>query len=187
MPRTIRQIRVEGNIAHVPLTQGYTAIIDADDVPLVANCNWRALITRRRDGSIRAVYAVRADCSGGKPVTVYLHRVILNAPADLQADHIDGDGLNNRRINLRLATHAENSQNRRSIVGSSSQYLGVHWHKATSKWQAGIMIDGVNKYLGLFTDEVEAAKKYDAEALAAFGPFARLNFLPDVVPGWGPY
>jgi HNH endonuclease/AP2 domain len=150
--------------------------MDVEDVPLVAGFNWCASISRRRDGSIRAVYAMRNNYSNGKRVGVLMHRVIIAAPVDLQVDHIDGNGLNNRRANMRLATRAENNQNCRSRVGSSSKYLGVCWHKRAKRWKAQIMIDGVNKYLGLFTCEIAAARAYDAEATIHHGEYARLNF-----------
>ena len=113
MTRTIREIRIEGNIAYVPLTKGYEAVIDAEDVHLVAGRAWHAKVTKTKAGEVRSVYAsamtLRVD---GKAKNIWLHRVILGLTDGLLfADHIDGDGLNNRRSNLRVATPSENRKN----------------------------------------------------------------------------
>ena len=95
-----------------------------------------------------------------------------------EIDHKDGDNRNNRWSNLREATRLQNSRNRKSFRGSSSKYIGVSWNKKSSKWQASINIrpQTNTKYLGMFTDETEAAKAYDQAAKTHHGDFARLNF-----------
>lgn len=104
--REIRPIRVDGQVAYVPLTKGYTAIIDAADLPLVDGVNWGAMEKRRPDGTIRAVYAKN---SGTKRGTIFMHRLLVAASESEEVDHVDCDGLNNRRINLRIATTARTS------------------------------------------------------------------------------
>jgi hypothetical protein len=110
-----------------------------------------------------------------------MHRVILAAPNGVEVDHRSGDGLDNRRANLRLATHAQNHQNRtRKILGCTSRHKGVHMH--CGRWQAriadGPVVDGHAKRrsLGHFDSEDAAGRAYDAAALVSFGEFASLNF-----------
>jgi hypothetical protein len=106
-----------------------------------------------------------------------MHRLILNPPAGFVTDHINGNRLDNRRINLRIATHRQNCQNQRP-KGLHSQYIGVtkirqgKWER----WMAQIRHDGIRIHLGYFTDEIEAARAYDQAALAHHGEFASLNF-----------
>ena len=92
-------------------------------------------------------------------------------------DHIDGNGLNNQRNNLRKATHQENMMNRQSNKNSSSQFKGVHWYERTNKWQARITFNQKRISLGYFTSEIDAAKTYNKKALELFGEFAKLNFI----------
>lgn len=107
---------------------------------------------------------------------VKMHRIILNAPDGLQVDHINGDGLDNRRSNLRLATSCQNNQNRRSIlVGTTSKFKGVSWHPH-GRWQARIRSGIKTYYLGSYDNEEAAARAYDVKARELFGEFARTNF-----------
>lgn len=94
-------------------------------------------------------------------------------------DHINHNGLDNRKANLRLATHRQNLCNRRNTaLKAASRYRGVSLHKNTKRWTARIKVYGKTKYLGLFDDEIDAAKAYDAAARRFHGVFASLNF-PD--------
>jgi hypothetical protein len=102
MIKPIKPIRIEGNLAYVTLTRGYHAVIDAADVSIVAGYNWYAT------GKGHCVYGCRGDYSGEVRRTVLMHRAILGEVSGMSVDHCDGDGLNNRRANLRLATHAQN-------------------------------------------------------------------------------
>jgi hypothetical protein len=172
--KVTRPIRIEGNIAFVPLTQGYEAIIDVADVPLVEGFNWIAMVSKRADGSVRTVYAYRNDCSGTKTRLVLLHRFLMGEPMGLQIDHRDGEGLNCRRYNLREATCSQNGRNLKTSANNTSGIKGVSWHKPSSKWTAHIMLGGKQKYLGLFGDITDAAVAYANASRELHGEFGRL-------------
>jgi hypothetical protein len=118
-----------------------------------------------------------------KQKIVYMHRLILSAPAGREGivDHINGDGLDNQRSNLRLSTTSQNVHNQPKRLGTSSRYKGVTRVLTCARWQADIKTGGTQRYLGLFSDEQEAAKAYDQAARVAFGEYAALNF-PEEAP-----
>ena len=167
MPKKARPIRIEGNIAYVPLTKGYEAIIDAADVPLVEGLNWTAKVTYLCNGDVRTVYAFRMETNAGVQKMVTMHRAILMTPDEMHTDHIDMDGLNNRRSNLRSVTPAQNQHNTRGNCKSTSGIKGVTWESGRGKWKARIETHGVQKYLGRFDTPEEAAAAY-AEASAKY-------------------
>lgn len=174
MPRKIRPIRIEGDVAYVPLTQGCEAIIDAADVHLVEGWNWYALVKRRRGNSASNVYAARnAIGPNGVMTSVYLHRVIAETSGGISTDHRDGDGLNNRRSNLRQATHAENMRNCRKASNNTSGIKGVCWSTWAMKWRARIKVDGRNRHLGYFTTIEAAAAAYAEASGRLHGEFGR--------------
>lgn len=169
MTKKLRPIRIDGDAAYVELTQGYEAIIDACDVPLVAGRNWSADVHKFPDGSIRFVYAVaRIDSR-----KVSMHRVICDYP-DVEVDHRDRDGLNNRRSsNLRLATHQQNMFNRKRGRNNQSGAKGVC--RVDGKWVAQIKAGDYHKRLGRFSTK-EAAQAAYAEASAKLhGDFGRTS------------
>lgn len=131
------------------LSQGHIAFIDDADYETVGKHKWSALVKPC------TVYAVRRD---GKRV-VLLHRVLLEAPPGMEVDHIDGNGLNNCRSNLRLVTRQGNVWNRHTVVGVS-KYRGVHFNRKTGKWRAQIGRDGRTFSLGYFHSEEAAAEAY---------------------------
>lgn len=167
--KTLRPIRIDGYSAFIPLTKGYEAVVDAADVPLVGQYNWHA------HGNRHWVYAYRNVKRGNKVTKIMLHRIIMRAPDGMMVDHADGDGLNNRRSNLRLATNSENQRNRRPCPASSSNLKGVTWHAGVSKWQAQIKLNGRSKYLGLFATQEAAHAAYSQAASELFGDFARTS------------
>jgi hypothetical protein len=112
---------------------------------------------------------------GDKQLTLAMHRLIMAPPAGLCVDHINHDGLDNRRCNLRICTQRENSSNMRAHRDSNSPFKGVCYEKAFSRWRASIGFKGVTIYLGIFPSEIDAALAYNEAALKYHGEFACLN------------
>lgn len=152
----------------IPLTQNRFARVDPEDYAALARYKWSAA----RQG--RTIYAVRSE----KGVQIRMHRAIMKAPKHLVCDHIDHDGANNTKRNLRLCTRGQNARNQRLRTDGRSKYKGVSWHKGDRKWHARIYHKGRCHHLGAFTSEIEAAKAYDRVARILHGPFASLNFPP---------
>jgi len=164
--KPIRPIRIEGDIAYVPLTKGYTAIIDAEDAELIGQNNWNADVNKN------TVYALRGYRQSGKHKIVRMHREIAKTPNGFETDHIDGDGLNNVKVNLRHCTNGQNARNRKPYIGGTSKYKGVGWSKEKGKWRAQIKHKSVPKHLGYFDCEQEAYAAYckaSAEIHKEFG------------------
>jgi hypothetical protein len=106
----------------------------------------------------------------------YLHRLIIDAPAGVEVDHVNGDKLDNRRCNLRLVSSSENKWNRGKQNGSySSRFKGVSWHAASQSWRAQIKVKRKLISLGYYPTEIDAARAYNAGALKHHGEFAFLN------------
>ena len=161
--------RIDGDVAYLTLTKGYVAVIDVADAFAVGGYCWYA----RTDGN--TVYAGRQGQRdlNGKQKTIRLHRFILGVPDGVDVDHIDRNGLNNRRSNLRAATRAQNARNCRLCVVNSSGFKGVSWHKANKKWCANISVHGRKKYIGSFTSKEAAYDAYCAASRDLHGEFGR--------------
>ena len=153
----------------IPLTQEKFAIVDAADYDYLMQWKWHTTISNGK------CYAARRAWRGGKLRPVYMHREIMRAPKGKQVDHRDGDGLNNTRANLRLATSQQNNMNRRTRKDSKSGYKGVWVDKKTGKWQAQIALNGKRIHLGLFDTPLEASRAYSKAAHKLFGDFAQIN------------
>jgi len=134
------------------LTQGYFAIVDDDDYERLSRYNWYA----RKSGN--AVYASRCIRRNGIKTTLSLHCEILGKIPGLVIDHINGDGLDNRKENLRHVTTRQNAQNRHAE--KSSKYPGVFWDSHAKRWRAMIKVNGKKKYLGSHNEEKEAFNAY---------------------------
>lgn len=162
-----RPIRIEGQVAFVALTKGFTAVIDAADVHLVDAWNWCAM------GRGRHVYACRGEAKGGKTKSIAMHRVILGARDGEEVDHIDLDTLNNRRSNLRPASHAENVHNQGVLSTNTSGYRGVFPRDGGRRWSAKIIAHGVIHRLGSFATKEDAAAAYAKASAELHGAFSR--------------
>ncbi len=173
MSRSVRQLRIEGDVAYVPLTRGYEARIDIEDIPLVAGRNWVSSVSKHADGSVRSVYAMRGERVGAKVHTILMHRVIAGTPEGFETDHINGDGLDNRRANLRHATKNQNQHNSRIPKNNKSGAKGVRWHKQRRKWHAAIMVSGRTHSLGLYECVDEAKAAYDKASTHLHGKYGR--------------
>ena len=156
----------DAEVRRIPLGNGLFATVDAADYERVSKHKWYA----KRHGP-----TVYATCIR-KGRVVYMHRMIMRARKGTIVDHIDGNGLNNRQCNLRLCTHQQNQANR-GPCGGSSRFVGVYWNG--NKWQAEMRCSGEYFYLGVFDDEVEAAKARDRKAYELHGEYAYLNFPED--------
>lgn len=161
----LRPIRIEGNLAYVPLTQGMQAVIDAADVPLVDGHNWCAM--RAREKFYAGTRVVRAD---GRQTTLLMHKALTGF--DL-TDHRDGDGLNNRRKNLREATHSQNIQNQGRSRRNTTGFKGVSLCKG--RFKATIGFEGKAHYLGNFGTPEAAHAAYCAASLKLHGEFGRTS------------
>lgn len=148
-------------IVTIPLTKGLSAIIDAEDAPLVSGSKWRASQAGRK------WYA--AATRGGR--TVYLHRLLMKAPKGVLVDHRDNDGLNNQRSNLRLANKSLNGANSALSVRNKSGFKGVHRIRG-NKWRASITHQGKIRNLGHYDTAEKAFEAYKIAAREAHGEFA---------------
>lgn len=162
-----KSIRVVGDAAYIPLTKGYEAVIDAADVHLVEGFSWCA------DVHGNTVYALRRDYRNGCRRAIRMHRVLLCEPEDFDVDHKDGDGLNNRRLNLRLATAIQNKRNTKIASHNTSGFKGVTFHKQTGKWHAQIQHLGRHISLGLHQSPEAAHEAYCKGSSQYHGEFGR--------------
>ena len=159
------------SVVEIPLTAGYVAVVDEADAPAVLGCGsrWRVVLDDRRAYARRHVRK-----PGGGYTSQPLHTFLTGWPL---VDHIDGDGLNNVRANLRPATPAENAQNRSVRSDSKSGLKGVQ-QRTPGRWIARIQVDGRRLHLGVYASADVAARAYDAAAPEYFGDLARTNFPP---------
>jgi hypothetical protein len=158
----------------IPLTRGYVTVIDAVDADL-ADLKWHTLLAPD------TCYVRRSKSVDGRRGVLFIHQVILarmlgrDLTKGERVDHINGDGLNNTRSNLRLATHTQNLRNARISRANTSGFKGVHWRKDIKKWQAYIYLDGKKILLGYFDTPELAYAAYCEAAEKLFGEFARFK------------
>lgn len=154
----------------IKLTLGKFAQVDDEDYDYLNQWRWYA------KKSWNTFYARRQTIIDGKRVTIIMHRLIMNTPSDLQVDHIDHNGLNNQRNNLRNCTNQQNSLNR-NLYKESSKYLGVRY--CDSGKNQGLFTAHMRPYLhlGFFKTEEEAMIAYNNMAVKLFGQFANLRTI----------
>ncbi|QDV84563.1 AP2 domain protein [Stieleria magnilauensis] len=165
-------------IAKIPLSSrkypGLYTYVDADLADTIGSVKWHPHVQKH------TTYATRKVEIDGKRTTRSLHREVMRIrgiQCPEQVDHADGCGLNNLSFNLSAVSAQENSRGKRKR--GVSDFIGVCWEMGRGKWKAAIRDSrGVSRNLGRFSDEVQAAKAYDAKARELYGPKAKVNF-PD--------
>lgn len=154
------------DVVHIPLWKGgviaATTVVDADVAPSLTNRRWHLF-----ESAGQHQYAVQITYGGGRTHFVFMHRELLGLPASrgkdgLLVDHINGDGLDNRRANLREATHAQNMQNRKKHRHGRSRFRGVTWNGSRNVWRAQVTLDKRRHNLGSYRDEEQAARAVEA-------------------------
>lgn len=144
------------------------ALVDDEDFEDLNQYKWHAA---KFGNNFYAMRNIRID---GKRTSIKMHREIMGRK---NIDHIDHDGLNNQRSNLRVCTHQENHMNRRANINATSAYKGVSFKKQTGRWIAKIHINDKQINIGSFADEVDAARAYNKKAIELFCEFANLNVI----------
>jgi len=148
----------------IPLTQGKVALVDDEDYPVLTNFKWCYHEKRVKRAGLGWGYANRRLLKGEPnfPGHIAMHETLLKKPAGFFIDHINGDGIDNRRENLRIVTNRENIRNQtHRRVAKSSKYPGVSRNPARGKlWRTSIVLNGTSRYLGMYDDELEAATVY---------------------------
>ena len=150
---------------------GLVTLVDDEDYEQLVERHWRMLLVPGN-----RIYAVTGRSE-------LMHRVLTNAPKGMQVDHLNGDGLDNQRANLRLCTRSQNLANQASRLywsrrRTTSNYKGVSLLEGRSRpWRATISVDRKQHFLGYYAEEDAAARAYDDAARRFFGEFARTNFV----------
>ncbi len=152
----------------IDLTQGFQAIVDDEDFEKLSHFKWHVRIQP-------GIYAARTMRENKRRFNIRMHQQIMGTIPGYEIDHINGNGLDNRRSNLRFCTRSENMMNQKKQLGTS-QYKGVSFASSKAKWHAQIVNKRHRISLGYFRTELCAALAYDVAALLLFGEFARINF-----------
>ena len=157
----------------INLTQGKVALVEDRDYCYLMTWAWTA------NNIGNTWYAIRSEGRGDCRAVVLMHRVILQARRGQDVDHVNHNGLDNRRENVRVCTRSQNNQNQTRRSGGTSRFKGV-WLRSGSRqnpWRAEIKADGKRHYLGKFATEEAAALAYNEAAEELFGEFAFPNVL----------
>lgn len=170
MSKAVRAPIDNGDGTHtIRLSRGRTALIDSDCAADIGKHNWYAYFSSR----VGQWYAYRSAIVDGRRRNIAMHRQIMGAPADMEVDHRGGDGLDNRRSNLRLADNFQNAQNVRTPRHNTSGVKGVSWSRCAGKWSARIEAFGKDVHLGLFESKDDARRAREEAAAKLHGEFVR--------------
>lgn len=161
----------------IELTQGHVAIVDDEDFDRINAFNWRVLPSGDN------LYGSRTVQKDNKSVNIMMHRIILGVTdSEVQVDHKNGNGLDNRKENLRPSTRNQNMRNQtRKRSNNTSGYRGVSFEKSSGKWMAYIYVEGKQKKLGRYLDLKDAAAAFDSAAKELFGEFCGKLNLEDKI------
>lgn len=138
----------------IPLTKGYNALVDDENYAALSSYKWFAQL----DKSGKPYAARWTPYQNGRRRELRMHREILSPPEGFVVDHINRDTLDNRRLNLRVCTQAENLKNKGMYRCNSTGIKGVYWDKGNNKWRASKRVDGRLHYLGIYTSKETAAE-----------------------------
>lgn len=152
----------------ISLGDGYYAYVDAADYEWLSKWKWH----------LCSGYAVRYE----KGKLLFMHRETMKPPEGMIVDHKNRNKLDNTREGLRICTQQENTRNAGKIQGTYSRFKGVSYRKERDKYFGQVYCEGEQYYLGLYADEIDAARAYDLTAVALFGEFARINFPEEWTP-----
>lgn len=151
---------------------GHSVIIDAEDAHFITSAPSFRLVDGWKGRKYLEIYVSRTGYRR-------LHRLVMNTPNGLETDHRDGNGLNNSKSNLRIATHRQNALNSIKHKPAASKFKGLYYVERIDCWRVRIRLEGnKRKCLGYFKSEIEAAYAYDVASIEHHGEFGRRNFLP---------
>ena len=159
----------------IKITQNKVVLVDDSDFEWLNQWKWQ---WKSGDRSIFG-YAHRTQRIKGtkSKLHIKMHRLIMQAKEGQFIDHKNGNGLDNRRSNLRLCTLSQNNQNFPLSISNKSGYKGVSWHKGAKRWRVTIKLEKKQKSLGYYHDLKKAAIAYNKGAKQYFGEFARINTI----------
>lgn len=152
----------------IQLTQAKVALVDDEDYKYLNELKWHL----HKNGN--QLYARTIYYENKKRKGIYMHRIILE-PKGKCIDHINGNGLDNRKCNIRICERHENALNRKKNINNLSGFKGVSWFKPSQKWRAQIQYKKIVYYLGCYEKHVDAARAYNDAAVKYHGEFAKLN------------
>ena len=154
----------------IKLTKGKFALVDDEDFEYLNQWKWTCV----GRGYAQRKYSIKG---GRKGINMYMHRDIVSIPKDKFIDHINGNGLDNRKSNLRICTLSQNNANRKKSINGTSMYKGVSWYSPYGKWCARICKNDLDIFIEYFKSEKEAALAYNEAAIKYHGEFANLNVI----------
>ena len=160
----------DGSVAILLTTPGFVAFVDEHDYPTVEAIRWNL----RRNSRSKTTYAY--GYSRTLKTNVFMHKMVMQDPFGQNVDHVDGNGLNNRRKNLRLASGSENCANRDPHSPSKHGFRGICAARRKGVWVAKVKFHGRSIHIGTFSTKEAAALAYDSKVRELWGEFAKTNF-----------
>lgn len=158
------------SVAYIPLSKGLFALVDWDDANWISKYNWYC-----SEAKNKTTYAIREATVHDDFKYTRMHIAILLPKDSRTPDHSNGNGLDNRRSNLRLANHNQQSYNRKVRSDNTSGCKGVSWYEKLQKWMVSITFNGKRKHIGYFYAKEDAAQAYILAAYLYHGEFARIT------------